>query len=89
MPMSSMIPMINLETAIEILAACQGQVIQALVEEQRSTHPNQEHIEGYRMVIGQLSAERKALNIDDDAAITRVRFFYGLLLKKALQLPSA
>jgi hypothetical protein len=87
--MSSMVPMINLETAVEILAACQGQVMQALVEEQRRMRPDQERIEGYQMVIGQLNAERKALNIDDHAAIARVRFFYGLLLKKALHLPSA
>lgn len=44
--MSSIVPMINLETALEILAACQGQVIHALLEEQRSAHPNQERIDG-------------------------------------------
>jgi hypothetical protein len=87
--MNYLVPMINLETAMEILAACKGQVMQALVEEQRSTRPNEERIEGYRMVLDQLGAELKALNIDDHAEIARVRFFYGLLLKKALHLPSA
>jgi hypothetical protein len=87
--MSSGIPMINLETAMEILAACQGQVIHALLEEKRHAHPNQERIDGYRMVIDQLTAERKALNIHDHEAITRIRFFYGLLLKKALHGPSS
>ncbi len=86
--MSSMTPAINLETALEILAACSGLVTTELLKEQRSVRPNQERIDGYRQVLGELIAERKTLQIDDEGAINRIRFFYGALLKKAMPAPS-
>ncbi|GLQ50920.1 hypothetical protein ACFFJT_14455 [Dyella flava] len=53
--MSSMTPAINLETALEILAACAGFITTELLKEPRSGCPNQERIEGYRQVLAELT----------------------------------
>lgn len=65
------------ECACELIGHLMAIKSEQIEREMVAAIPNQEHIEALRLTRSALHQEREALNVTDDAAVSRIRTAYG------------
>lgn len=73
---------IECEVASEVIAECVALYAQELSEERDLESPNPAKIEALEQRVRELKQLKRALRVDDTAAVDKVLFSYAPLLKK-------